>query len=96
MTRVKTKRNPNGLKIGDVIKPIKSRIKSNDYNITEIIKCKILDYSFNGYSCHTTIKIEILEGFCRRGGIRYVKSSRLFVFCDAFELCNTTDEYEIF
>jgi hypothetical protein len=98
MTRIKTKRNPNGLKKGDIIRPIKGRFRSNIAGIKHLKKAKIIETKEYNWNNSMLIVCIILEGSITYGYTIYKLPCQQYIElnANAFELCNTTDEYEIF
>ena len=98
MTRVKTKKNPNGLKEGDIIRPIKGRFRSNIVGIKHLKKAKIIEIKENYWSSYLLIRCIILEGSVtfNYNTYKFPCQQPIPLGANAFELCNTADEYEIF
>ena len=79
-------------KVGDFIKPIKGKIVSCDYNIKDVVKCKVVYLSKNN---HTQIQIKTILGYVHRNG--YDRTTLItIVNPNDFELYNSIDDYEIF
>jgi len=86
--------NQYKFRVGDIIKPIKGRLASYGYNIQHIKKCKVICISKFTYY---TIQIFTLEGnIYYRNGYKDKINVIVTVNPDDFELCNSTDNYEIF
>ena len=95
---IKTRKNPNGLKEGDIIRPIKGRLRSNDKEIKHLKKAKIIEIKENHWSSYLLIRCIMLEGSVTFNYTTYKFPSQQHITfgATAFELCNTADEYEIF
>lgn len=88
--RKKSGKNPNGLIVGDIIKPMSHRKRSNDYTLKDFQKLKIEKATtYTGYN-RVYIDCIVLEG---KPSLWH--GTRGF-YADAFELYTKQGNYDIF
>ncbi len=83
-------------KIGDIIKPLPGRIKSNDYNLEYLKELEVKKISYPGRK-NSIIKVKILEGKAANWYYGDAKKGQLiFLFSNAFVLTVKKDpDYEV-
>ena len=79
-------RNPRGLQIGDIVKPVKGRLSSNGYMLSSHPKLKVVRN--NGHYWGDRFEMIQCETLDRRASYA--------VYADAFELCEIEEEYSIY
>ena len=84
-------------KKGDIISPLKNRIKSNDTNLKNIEKLEVIDIRNRSWTRHQLLNCKILKGFVSSYGQKIaIKNNHIQVYNDAFKLYNNTEKYSIY